>query len=85
MWVKCKDWKKLYHIAMVVFGNKHEEPDAPPVIVGDNCYFGLGRKIFVSDRIGNNVTVGANAVVTKDIPNNAVVGCVPAKVIRVND
>lgn len=32
--------------------------------------------------IGNNVTVGTNAVVTKDIPDNAVVGGVPAKVIK---
>ena len=69
----------------VVFGNKTEEPDDSPVIVGDNCYFGLGCKIFGSVRIGNNVTVGANAVVTKDIPDNAVVGGVPAKVIRIKD
>lgn len=68
----------------VVFGNKTEEPDDSPVVVGDNCYFGLGCKIFGSVRIGNNVTVGANAVVTKDIPDNAVVGGVPAKVIRKN-
>ena len=69
----------------VVFGNKHEAEDEGHVIVGDNCYFGLGCKIFGSVRIGNNVTVGANAVVTKDIPDNAVVGGVPAKVIRIND
>lgn len=69
----------------VVFGNKTEEPDDSPVIVGYNCYFGLGCKIFGSVRIGNNVTVGANAVVTKDIPDNAVVGGVPAKVIRIKD
>lgn len=69
----------------VVFGNKTEKPDDSPVIVGDNCYFGLGCKIFGSVRIGNNVTVGANAVVTKDIPENAVVGGVPAKVIKIKD
>ena len=67
----------------VVFGNKTEEPDNSPVIVGDNCYFGLGCKIFGNGRIGNNVTVGINAVVTKDIPDNAVVGGVPAKVIKI--
>ena len=69
----------------VVFGNKHEAEDEVHVIVGNNCYFGLGCKIFGSVRIGNNVTVGANAVVTKDIPDNAVVGGVPAKVIRIKD
>lgn len=66
----------------VVFGNKFEKPDDSKINVGDNCYFGLGVKIFGNIKIGNNVTVGANAVVTKDIPDNAVVGGIPAKIIR---
>lgn len=65
----------------VVFGNKHEAADEGEVIVGDNSYFGLDCKIFGSVRIGDNVTVGANAVVTKDIPDNAIVGGVPARII----
>lgn len=68
----------------VVFGNKHEEADNAPMVVGDNCYFGLGVKIFGPVTIGNNVTVGANAVVTKDIPDNAVVGGIPARIIKYN-
>ena len=52
----------------VVFGNKSETPDNTPVVVGDNCYFGLGAKILGGVKIGNNVTVGANAVVTKKYP-----------------
>lgn len=66
----------------VVFGNKTETPDERPVIVGDNCYFGLGAKILGKVSIGNNVTVGANAVVTKDIPDNVIVGGIPAKIIK---
>ncbi|WP_240053851.1 DapH/DapD/GlmU-related protein [Bacteroides uniformis] len=53
------------------------------VVVGDNCYFGVGVKVIGSVRIGNNVTIGANAVVTHDIPDNAVVGGVPAKIIKI--
>lgn len=60
-------------VSGVVFGNKTEEEDDRPVYVGDNCYFGIGAKILGPVRIGNNVTVGANAVVTKDVPDNTVV------------
>lgn len=69
----------------VVFGNKYENEDKSIVTVGDNCYFGLGVKIFGSVKIGNNVTIGANSVVTKDIPDNAIVGGVPAKLIRIKE
>lgn len=34
--------------------------------------------------IGNNVIVGANAVVIRDVPDNCVVGGVPAKVLKIN-
>lgn len=66
----------------VVFGNKTEKPEDRSVLVGDNCYFGLGAKIFGSVTIGNNVTVGAMSVVTHDIPDNAIVGGVPAKILK---
>lgn len=66
----------------VVFGNKTEGATHERVIVGDNCYFGLGVKIFGGVTIGNNVTIGAMSVVTHDIPDNAIVAGVPAKVIK---
>lgn len=66
----------------VVFGNKTEKTSHDKVVVGDNCYFGLGVKVFGSVTIGNNVTIGAMSVVTHDIPNNAVVAGIPAKIIR---
>ncbi len=49
--------------------------------IGDNVYIGPGAKIIGSVKIGNNVAIGANCVVTKDIPDNSVVVGIPAKVI----
>lgn len=37
-------------------------------VIGDNCYFGSGAKVIGAVRIADDVAVGANAVVTKDIP-----------------
>lgn len=36
-------------------------------VIGDNCYFGSGAKVIGAVRIADDVAVGANAVVTKDI------------------
>ena len=66
----------------VVFGNKHELETKDIITVGDNCYFGLGAKIFAPVSIGDNVTIGANSVVTKNIPSNAIAGGIPAQIIK---
>jgi serine O-acetyltransferase len=49
--------------------------------IGDNVYIGPGAKIFGNVRIGHNAAIGANAVVTKDVPDDAVVVGIPGKVI----
>ena len=54
-------------------------------IIGDNFVAFAGSKIIGNVNIGNNVVVGANAVVTKDIPDNAVVVGAPAKIINYNE
>jgi serine O-acetyltransferase len=53
-------------------------------ILGDNVSVKAGAKILGPITIGDNVTVGANAVVTKDVPSNCVVAGVPARIIRRN-
>lgn len=55
--------------------------DAFPVI-GDNCYLCLGSKVFGAVKVGDNVMVAPNAVVTKDVESNTIVGGVPAKFIK---
>lgn len=53
-------------------------------VIGDNVYIGPGAKIVGAVRIGNNVCIGANAVVTHDVPDNACVTGVPAQVISMD-
>ncbi len=53
--------------------------------IGDNVYIAPNVSILGSVKIGNNVTIGAGSVVTKDIPDNATVVGVPAKVVHYND
>lgn len=50
--------------------------------IGDNCVLFAGAKVIGNVKLGNNVIVAANAVVTKDIPDNAVVAGIPAKIIN---
>ncbi len=53
-------------------------------IIGDNVYIGPHVSIVGPVKIGNNVTIGAGAVVVKDIPDNATVVGNPARVINFN-
>lgn len=50
-------------------------------VLGDNVYIGPGAVIAGSVRIGNNVAIGANCVVTMDIPDDSVVVGVPGRII----
>ncbi len=52
-------------------------------IIGNNVYIAPGAKIFGKIKIGNNVKIGANAVVYKDIPDNSVVVSDGLKIIPV--
>ena len=65
----------------VVFGKKTGEGDEPQT-VGDNCYFGTGAKILGTLTIGNNVTVGANSVVTHNLPDGVTAAGAPARVLN---
>jgi acetyltransferase-like isoleucine patch superfamily enzyme len=55
------------------------------VNVGHNVWIGYGACILRGVTVGDNAIVGTNAVVTKDVPENAVVGGVPARVLRMRE
>lgn len=55
---------------------------AKPVRIGDDVWIGGNVTILPGVTIGNNCVIAAGAVVTKDIPDNTLVGGVPAKKIR---
>ncbi|HED54677.1 MAG TPA: acyltransferase [Phycisphaerales bacterium] len=53
--------------------------------IGDNCWIGAGAVVINGVRLGRDVIVAAGAVVTRDVPDFAIVGGVPAKVLRVRE
>jgi Acetyltransferase (isoleucine patch superfamily) len=53
-----------------------------PISVGNDVWIGGNVTVIGGVHIGNNVIIGAGAVVVKDVPDNSVVGGVPAKVIK---
>ncbi|HZT41924.1 MAG TPA: serine O-acetyltransferase [Chthonomonadaceae bacterium] len=58
------------------------EKDQSPVL-GDNVFIGAGAKVLGAIRIGSDVKIGANAVVTKDLPDGATAVGIPARVIKI--
>ncbi len=64
----------------VLLGKKDSKDSHP--LLGDYVAFGPGAKAFGKIKVGNNVFVAPNAVVTKDVPDNAIVGGIPAKIIK---
>ena len=58
---------------------------AKPIHIGKKVWLGANVTILQGVTIGDNAIVAAGAVVTKDVPANAIVGGVPSKVIKMID
>lgn len=54
---------------------------APPLVIGRHCWLGANVVVLPGVVLGDNVIVGAGAVVTKSFPGNTVLAGVPARVI----
>ena len=52
------------------------------IIIKDNVHIGMNSIIMPNVTIGNNCIIGCGAVVTKDVPDNSIIGGVPAKYIK---
>jgi serine O-acetyltransferase len=66
----------------VTLGNAgaHDPSSAPRI--GSRVEIGAGAKVLGGISVGNDVIIGANAVVVDDVPDNSVVGGVPAKILK---
>ncbi len=79
---------------MIDFDHSAEDVERPireqgiykrEVTVGHNVWIGYGACILRGVTVGDNAVVGTSAVVTGDVPDNAVVGGVPARLLRMRE
>lgn len=62
-----------------------EPPSATPVIIEDDVMIGANVVVLEGVRVGKGAVVAAGSVVTKDVPEGAVVAGTPAKIIKMKD
>lgn len=65
----------------VVLGGTTKDPIKRHPTLGNNIVVGSGAKLLGPIKIGDNVKIGANSVVVKDVPPNSVVVGVPGRII----
>lgn len=68
---------------VTIGGGNSRFPGVP--VIGNNVYIAKGSIVMGGITIGNNVTIVANAVVTKPVSDNAIVAGVPAKILRIKE
>lgn len=77
---------KNSHIgAGAVLAGVIEPASATPVVVGDDVLVGANAVIVEGVQVGNGAVVAAGSIVLQDVPANAVVAGVPAKIIKMKD
>ena len=61
---------------------ERKDLDLQPILIKKNAWIGAGATILPGVTVGENSIVAAGAVVSKDVPDNSIVGGVPARFIR---
>ena len=72
-------------LQQVTIGNNTNKSIDKVAVIGDRVVISAGAKIIGPLTIGDNVIIGANAVVTKSFGSNFIIAGVPAKIINSND
>ena len=78
----CPIFFSTYKQCGMTFAERNHFVETMPVSIGHDVW--IGSKVFIADgiTIGNGAIVGAGAVITKNVPPYAIMGGVPAKIIR---
>lgn len=74
-----------HHVCIMTINHGLENRNeivAKPITIGKNCWLGNAVTILPGVTLGDNVTVGANAVVTKSFPSNVIIAGNPARIIK---
>ena len=77
--VKLGKYCTISHGVTIGIGGRGKNKGCPKI--GEEVYIAPGAKIFGKISIGNHAAIGANAVVTKDVPEKGVAVGIPAKII----
>jgi acetyltransferase-like isoleucine patch superfamily enzyme len=90
--VQCGDGVRIAsHVSLVGFNHGYDDPDTPiylqkhetlGITIGDDVWIGANAVVVDGVTIGRGAVIAAGAVVSKDVPEMAIVGGVPAKVLR---
>ncbi|WP_092423827.1 acyltransferase [Devosia crocina] len=90
--VRCGDGVRIAsHASLVGFNHGFDDPDVPiylqkhesrGIVVEDDVWIGANAVLVDGVRVGRGAVIAAGAVVSKDVPSMAIVGGVPAKVLR---